>query len=173
MYPYNQNTHLYDTHACAKETTSQPNQTTLLSSDQRLEELLTLARQEAKQTARKWEALLQNTALAEAEAVVRAMYLDGMKHLRLLREVIFTIFGNADEAPETLETSEPSADAATLLEEILLGEIDDINFYRSLLFSMPQEDLQNAFFEIITDKQNHTAALNHLYAKYFCKTSGH
>ena len=171
MYPYNRNTHLYDTHTRARETTTQSNRTALLSSDRRLEELLTLARQEAHQTVRKFEALLHHTDLAEAEAILKAMYLDGMKHLRLLREVGFTIFGNIGEGEPAVEP-EITLDTSALLEELLLGEMDDINFYRSLLSAMPEEELWNAFFEIITDKQNHTAALNHLYAKYFCKTSG-
>ncbi|MGN1231270.1 MAG: hypothetical protein ACI4TP_05155 [Anaerotignum sp.] len=169
MYPYNRNTRLYDTHTRAKE--MQPDQSNLLSTDRRLEELLTLARQEAHQTARKFAALLHNTDMAEAEAILKTMYLDGMKHLRLLREVGFTIFGNTGET-ETPVEPEITADAPALMEELLLAEMDDINFYRSLLFAMPEEDLWNAFFEIITDKQNHTAALNHLYAKYFCKTTG-
>ena len=171
MYPYNRNTRLYDTHTRAKETTMQPDQTALLSSDRRLEELLVLARQEAHQTARKFKNLLQNTDMAEAEAILKAMYLDGLKHLRLLREVGFTIFGNTSEIEPAVEP-EITADAPALMEELLLAEMDDINFYRNLLFAMPEEDLWNAFFEIITDKQNHTAALNNLYAKYFCKTSG-
>jgi len=45
--------------------------------------------------------------------------------------------------------------------------MDDISFYRALLFAMTEADLRNAFFEILTDKQNHTVALSHLYAKYF------
>ena len=57
--------------------------------------------------------------------------------------------------------------AAALLEELLLAEMDDISFYRALLFAMTEADLRNAFFEILTDKQNHTVALSHLYAKYF------
>lgn len=169
MYPYNGNTQLYGTRTRAKE--MQPDQSNLLATDRRLEELLVLARQEAHQTAGKFAALLHNTDLAEAEAILKTMYLDGMKHLRLLREVGFTIFGNTAETESPVET-EITADAPALMEELLLGEMDDINFYRSLLFAMPEEDLRNALFEIITDKQNHTAALNHLYAKYFCKTSG-
>ena len=51
--------------------------------------------------------------------------------------------------------------------------MDDITFYRNLLSAMTgNDDLWNLIFEIITDKQNHTAALNHLYAKYFAKTTG-
>ena len=166
MYPYNRNTQLYDTQTRAKETAVQSETASLLAQDKRLEELLSLAKEEAKQTAQKFEALLHSVELSEAEAILKTMYLDGIKHLRLLQEVGFQIFGTA---PQTAEI--PQADAAedtcALLEELLLGEMDDIAFYRDLLFAMPETDLRDCFFEIITDKQNHTAALSHLYAKYF------
>lgn len=172
MYPYHCNTHLYDTRTRARETPAKPEETAALSSDRRLEELLTLARKEAMQLAKKYEALLSEAALAEAENILKSMYLDGRKHLRLLREVDFTIFGNPSPAEEEPVETEIPADPADLLEELLLAEMDDINFYRGLLFAMPEEELWNDLFQILTDKQNHTAALNHLYAKYFSKTSG-
>ena len=74
-----------------------------------------------------------------------------------------------NEACKTAETEEAAEvpDTCALLEELLLAEMDDISFYRALLFAMTEADLRNAFFEILTDKQNHTVALSHLYAKYF------
>lgn len=165
MYPYNRNTQLY--HSRAKET--QAEKPSLLAQDKRLEELLSLARAEAQETARKFETLLGSAELAEADQILRTMYLDGKKHLRLLQEVGFLIFGTTpqeNDACETAETEE-TADTCALLEELLLAEMDDVSFYRDLLFAMPEPDLWNAFFEILTDKQNHTAALSHLYAKYF------
>ena len=165
MYPYNRNTQLY--HSLAKET--QAEESSLLSQDKRLEELLSLARAEAQETVRKFEALLDSAELAEAEQILRTMYLDGRKHLRLLQEVGFLIFGTTPQESETCETAETeeATDTCALLEELLLAEMDDVSFYRDLLFAMPETDLWNAFFEILTDKQNHTAALSHLYAKYF------
>ena len=84
----------------------------------------------------------------------------------------FFIFGTTpqeNEACETAETEEAAEvpDTCALLEELLLAEMDDISFYRALLFAMTEADLRNAFFEILTDKQNHAVALSHLYAKYF------
>ena len=165
MYPYNRNTQLY--HSRAKET--QAEKPSLLAQDKRLEELLSLARAEAQETARKFETLLGSAELAEADQILRTMYLDGKKHLRLLQEVGFLIFGTTPQEGEACEISETeeTADTCALLEELLLAEMDDVSFYRDLLFAMPEPDLWNAFFEILTDKQNHTAALSHLYAKYF------
>ena len=166
MYPYNGKTQLYGTRTRAKETVIQPDSAALLTTDKRLEDLLTLARQEARQMAMKYESLLNSVGMEDSKDILKAMYLDGLKHLRLLREVGFTIFGSTDENMQKMEPK-MATDTRALLEELLFSEIDDINFYRDLLFAMPEEDLWNAFFEIITDKQNHTAALNHLYAKYF------
>lgn len=97
------------------------------------------------------------------------MYLDGKKHLRLLQEIGFLIFGTTPQENEACETEEATeaTDTCALLEELLLAEMDDISFYRALLFAMTEADLRNAFFEILTDKQNHAVALSHLYAKYF------
>ena len=162
MYPYNRNTQLY--HSRAKET--QAEKSSLLAQDKRLEELLSLARAEAKETARKFETLLDRAELSEAGQILRTMYLDGKKHLRLLQEVGFLIFGTTPQENEACETEE-ATDTCALLEELLLAEMDDISFYRALLFAMTEADLRNAFFEILADKQNHAVALSHLYAKYF------
>lgn len=161
MYPYNRNTQLY--HCLAKEAPTQ--ERTLLAKDKRLEELLSLANEEAMQTAQKTETLLHSAELAEAENLLKTMYLDGKKHLRLLQELCFSIFGTAPQSKEAPAAS--TADTCTLLEELLCEEMDDISFYRDLLFAMPTGELQHPFWEIITDKQNHATALSHLYAKYF------
>ena len=159
MYPYNRNTQLY--HSRAKET--QAEKPSLLAQDKRLEELLSLARTEATETTRKFETLLDRAELSEAGQILRTM------HLRLLQEVGFLIFGTTPQENEACETEEATeaTDTCALLEELLLAEMDDISFYRALLFAMTEADLRNAFFEILTDKQNHAVALSHLYAKYF------
>lgn len=173
MYPYNRKTQLYHTPIRAKERTN-TTQSSDLSTDRRLQELLMLAKQEAAQLAQKYTALLQEEVLTEAQDIIKAMETDGKKHQRILQEVLFIIFSDtAEEMTEEMpETETETNSGAALLEELLLTELDDIPFYRSLLSTMEDNDLWDLMFEILTDKQNHTAALNHLYAKYFTKTSG-
>ena len=173
MYPYNRKTQLYHTPIRAKERTN-TTQSSDLSTDRRLQELLMLAKQEAAQLAQKYTALLKEEALTEAQNIIKTMETDGKKHQRILQEVLFIIFSDtAEEMTEEMpETETETNSGAALLEELLLTELDDIPFYRSLLSAMEDNDLWDLMFEILTDKQNHTAALNHLYAKYFTKTSG-
>lgn len=178
MYPYNRKTQLYNTPIRAKERTNNRNNQTDLSTDRRLQELLQLARQDAAALERKYTALLQEEILKGAEDVLKTMETDSRKHQRILREILFTIFSDTFEGiiEELTDIDMEKKDVEDLLEELLFTEMDDITFYRNLLSAMAADDLEGdlwgLIFEIITDKQNHTAALNHLYAKYFAKTSG-
>ena len=169
MYPYNRNTQLYHTILRAKEKNKPA-----LSDDRRLQELLQLARLDAARLEEKYTSLLQEAALTAAQDVIRTMEIDSKKHQRILREILFTIFSDTfEDIFEDITEGEASPkEAEALLEELLFTELDDITFYRNLLSAMDDDDLWELIFEIITDKQNHTAALNHLYAKYFTKTTG-
>ena len=174
MYPYNLKPKT--TSIGAKERTQNSrNDQNPLSIDRRLQELLQLARQDAAALEQKYTALFQEELLKEAETILNTMVTDTKKHQRILREILFTIFSDTfEDIIEDITGAEiEPTDAETLLEELLFTEMDDITFYRNLLSAMTgNDDLWDLIFEIITDKQNHTAALNHLYAKYFTKTTG-
>ena len=169
MYPYNRKTQPSPTPIIAKERAkTEPS----LSADRRLQELLQMARQEAASLEQKYAALLQEEMLAGAENILQTMVTDQKKHQRILQEILFLIFSDTiEELTEEIEEGDiPPKAAEALLEELLLTEMDDITFFRSLLSAVAgkdvDDDLWELIFEIITDKQNHTAALNHLYAKY-------
>lgn len=170
MYPYNRKTQLYNTPIGAKERTAGQNPD--LSTDRRLQELLQLARQDAAAMEPKYTALLQEERLQDAKDILKTMETDCKKHQRILREILYIIFNETFENGMENLTETEEKDAEEALEELLFMELDDITFYRNLLSSMEDDDLWNLIFEIISDKQNHTAALNHLYAKYFAKTTG-
>lgn len=175
MYPYNRKTQpAFITAKEKSQNNRKPQNPPALSTDRRLFELLLLARQEAAALEAKYGALAEAEELAEAAAILHTMQTDTKKQQRILQEILYTIFSDTDvAAPTATEPAETAqSDAAALLEELLLTELDDITFYRQLLFAMTEEDLWTLLFEILTDKQNHTAALNHLYAKYFVKTTG-
>ena len=169
MYPYNRKTQASPNPIITKE---RAKTVPSLSADRRLQELLQLARQEAASLEQKYTVLLQEELLSEAENILQTMVTDQKKHQRILREILFLIFSDTtQELSEKIEENELVAKTAEeLLEELLFIEMDDITFFRSLLSAVTgknvDDDLWELLFEIITDKQNHTAALNHLYAKY-------
>lgn len=172
MYPYHTNTQLYAKNQPTARLQARSQQDAPLSSDRRLYELLLLAWQAAANSERQYAALAAEDALAGAEDLLRTMQIDEKKHQRILREILFTIYGAEEIPAEITATPSEAASAETRLEELLLAELDEVGFYRDLLFAMENRELRDFFYEIITNKQNHTAALNHLYAKYFAKNAG-
>lgn len=153
MYPYNSKTNPSTT------------ETSDLSQDQRLLDLLTLSMEEAMDIAKRYETFGNTDILQEEEHVTKSMVLDQLKHGKLLQEAHFLITA---EKPSPLPKGKPpSFNGKELLEDTLLLEMDCHNFYRTLYLSVPTKELQNIFFEIATDKQNHTTALTYLFAKYF------
>lgn len=172
MYQYHTNTSLYNKTHSASRIQTRSQQEAPLSSDRRLYELLLSAWQAAANSEQQYAALAAEESLAGGEELLRTMQIDEKKHQRILREILFTIYG-AEKIPTDI-TAAPieAASAETRLEELLLAELDEIGFARDLLFAMERMELRDFFYEIITNKQNHTAALNHLYAKYFAKNTG-
>ena len=137
-----------------------------LSEDIRLKELLSLAEASAEQMAVRYKALLKEPALAEANRILKTMYLDQLRHKRSLREM-FYLFWQDPPAPaeETLPAESPKGKA--LLEETLLAELDDAAFYRELYTAVPKREFRDVFFMLLADKQSHACGLTLLYAKYF------
>lgn len=167
MYPYYRRTQPAQSPAPATERTQPAPAGSALSGDRRLQELLQLAEKGSAVLEQKYAALLQENRLQKAEDILKTMETDSKKHQRILREILFTLFSDTlEEILEEIGEEAEQTEAEDLLEELLLTELDDISFFRSLLSSMEDDDLWELLFEIITDKQNHAAALNHLYAKY-------
>ena len=161
MYPYNRNTHLYTAKVQAKEEAP-------LSDDRRLLELLQLALAATDAMFCRYQALMAEPKLAESADILKTMLLDEQKHSKQLKDIIYSIYGEI-QTLENTETAEDAqaTDAAGMLEETMLTEMDDIGFFRSLLLSMPENDLRDPFYEMVTDKQNHCNGLCFLYSKYF------
>lgn len=178
MYPYNTNTRLSaKKQPATTRLQSRAQQDTPLATDRRLHELLLIALEQTEKTEQQYAALLAEEALADAADTLRTMQIDEKKHQRILREILFAIYGTADaedtpESPDTGETDVPES-LADFLETLLFAEMDEVGFYRELLFAMEEQELRDFFYEIISNKQNHATALQHLYAKYLMKNTGH
>ena len=169
MYPYNRNTQLYRSHSLTTRETRDP-ALTELAEDSRLLALLQIAVEETAQMAQRYHRLLMEADILTPSAdIIKSMYLDEQKHLKQRREALFLITGqtpempSADQTPSTTEQLQP----AEYLEETLLQELDEVDFYRNFFLAVPSGQLRDTFFEIITDKQNHVNALTYLFSKYF------
>ena len=169
MYPYRSNKNNYQ-----KNTSLNTRETTLsvtkedLKQDKRLLELLEIAQQETIQSLSAFDALIKNEALQSDIETLRNAYLDEIKHLKLLQEILYNITGKSSSTqqitPHTTETT--SQNVSSEIEKTLHQEMEQTDFFRELLIAIPQTDLRDILFEIITDKQDHCIRLCFLFSKY-------
>lgn len=168
MYPYNKNTQLYHTALEIKENTKekpQQKQMDQLAQDRRLLEILSLSQQEAADLAKRYETLMSDATLGPSANVIKAMYLDELKHINQLKEAYFLITGETETS--TPVGTPPELSGQELLEDTLLLEIDNGDFYRTLYLTMPTQELRDIFYEISSDKMSHSNALTYLFSKYY------
>lgn len=168
MYPYNKRSQLYNTTLEIKEKAKDPateRQMATLAEDRRLLEILYMAQQETADLAERFATLMTDPTMAQSVNVLKAMYLDELKHINQLKEAYYLITGEKDDAIP--EGNAPTLSDQELLEDTLLLEIDNGDFYRTLYLTMPTEELRDIFFEISSDKMSHSNALGYLFAKYY------
>ena len=174
MYPYNRNTQKYNTSLEIKEKGTSmngvnkvptENQKSALAEDRHLMEILYMAQQDSADMAQRYAILMTDEKLAASSNVLRTMYLDELKHINQLKEAYYLITAARDTTELTGCT--PDTTGQELLEDTLLLEIDNGDFYRNLYLSMPSQDLRDIFFEISADKMSHGNALSYLFAKYY------
>ena len=169
MYPYHQNTQPAFRNALRARETAEPSLAEL-AADQRLLALLHLAMEETREREARFRRLAEQYPVFEpSQNILNAMALDEQKNHKRLQEIYYTVTKRRPESvsseniPSTLEELDPE----TALEELLLSEMDQVNFYRNFLLAVPEGQLRDLFFEILTDKQNHVSGLTYLYSKYF------
>lgn len=170
MYPYRSNTNIYQ-----KNTSINTRETSLsvtkedLKQDKRILELLEIAQQETIQSLSAFDALIKNEALQPDIETLRNSYLDEIKHLKLLQEILYNITGKSSPAQQTTQSTAAKATTQNIpseIEKALHQEMEQTDFFRELLIAMPETDLRDILFEIITDKQDHCIRLCFLFSKY-------
>ena len=162
MYPYRSNTSIKNTTINTRET----NNVIDLKQDQRLLQLLEIAQQETQQSLSAFDALMQNKALQQDVEMLRNAYLDEVKHLKLLQEIWYNITGKSQSQPQQKRKKTNSEAVRTEIEKTLLQEMEQTDFFRELLMLIPETELRDILYEIITDKQDHCIRLCFLFSKY-------
>lgn len=166
MYSYNRYAkHLQAQKINAAETTVMPS---ALNGDGRLLSLLDVAIANTASMANRYSMLYQDDAMGNTKELVKSMYIDELKNMKQLQDMYFQITQQPyQKSMNDFQFELPTTTGADLLEETLMMEMDDINFLRDLMLSVPSTPLRDIMYEVITDKQNHTCILNYLLAKNF------
>lgn len=166
MYSYNRYAkHFQAQKINAAETSVTPS---ALNGDRRLLSLLDIAMANTAGMANRYSMLYQDDAMGDAQELIKSMYIDELKNVKQLQDMYFQITQQPyQKSVNEFQFELPITTGADLLEETLMVEMDDINFMRDLMLSVPSTQLRDILYGIITDKQNHTCILNYLMAKNF------
>lgn len=161
MYPYSssQQNHLLSKNAMNKKVS-------INKTDKRLEKLLNLSQKETTDFIKKYYGLMCLPELAKSKQLLQTMYLDELKHLKLLQEALYLTTKNSIVPNIDLSDSQ-NINAKELIEDMLLLEMDNASFYKNLSLAMVSEDLKQIFYDIASTKQTHASALSYLFSKYF------
>lgn len=170
MYPYRSNTNIYQKNSSLNtRETNMPITKDDLKQDKRLLQLLEIAQEETLESLSAFDALVKNPTLQQDVETLRNAYLDEIKHLQQLQEILYNISGKSSQVQPEIKQSNTETNTQTISSEIekaLFREMEQTDFFRELLLAIPQTDLRDILFEIITDKQDHCIRLCFLFSKY-------
>lgn len=182
MYPYNTGNkidNLWSNSTKDKENNTGDNSDDcLLKTDKRLLKIINLAKKETKELQIIYSQLMDSELLLEDRALIQTMYLDEIKHLKELNDIIYNLKNNSCDNNENLDTDNDNDldlnnETKKLIEKLILLEMDNVNFYKNLAQSIPVTDddfvqnIINILNSISSTKQTHATGLSYLYSKYF------
>ncbi len=167
MYPYNTPNSVQDTNNL---NTRESTLTTMsLQHDEKLLNLLQIALQEAEDSAQTYQKFLNEKEMEKDFPILRTAYLDEIKHQNLIREIYYQIFHehlSSDNTDTEVNHKGEYLHYLDSLENMLLSELENMDFYRELFSLIPDNPVKDMLLEIIMDKQDHSVRLQHLYCKY-------
>lgn len=101
----------------------------------------------------------------EQRRIIASIRDDERKHNRLLRELYFDLTG--ERLPQDVLTEMPNFSISYMqgLENALMGELDAVTRYQTLLKGLTTMDHHNTVLEILTDELRHANKYNYLITK--------
>lgn len=101
----------------------------------------------------------------DVENILREISMDEEKHFKMLKKIYENMTGKSPEVAE-FTPEELSDNIFMNLDKRVNEELNAVENYRSLMFTLKEQWMRDFLTEIFTDEQNHAARLSFLYSKY-------
>lgn len=172
MYPYNVDNNMNEKMV---KITNKGDETTYktIKTDKRLKKIVEMAKNEVVDLQEKYKNLMEVEMFAEDKNLIQTMYLDEIKHEKQLNEVLYHLENRKNDTQEDEDYDDLATDLGVkrIIEELILLEMDNVNFYSNLAQSVPKGEDTEIIVDILagisSNKQTHGTGLSYLYAKYF------
>lgn len=119
--------------------------------------------------AERYKELAGALAAEDDVSIVKDIFLDDIKHKRLLEELCLQLAGAKPDVSGFATSFNPSKLRETL-PDVLYGraqeELSSAQFYRQLMSSLSCVEHRDAVFEILVNKQSHAQQMSLLYVKH-------
>lgn len=167
MYPYNIDRSNYTDYqnnltARSQNISSQKNST--VPADKKLLSMIEEAVCDERRDSYYYKELMNIVRNPKDREVIRSIYMDEIKHEKLLIEIYKMLTGR--NIPDMdCEMIPPTLNIVNNYEKSIFGELEGMEFYRQLYFLFQNQEIRDMLFEIITDEQKHATKFNYLFSK--------
>jgi rubrerythrin len=87
---------------------------------------------------------------------------DEGKHYKMFQQIYYTLTGQYIDIP--MQEPQKNEKFIELIESSINGELEAVELYRKIRSMLPNTQLRDMLFEIITDEQEHATRFVYLYS---------
>jgi rubrerythrin len=124
--------------------------------------LILEAMRDEKQDRAKYNMMMDMTDDEKIKRQINFAYVDEGKHYKMFRHILHCLTGRTTDvqAPEVKRPDNLLAAVETSID----GELEAVEMYRNIKSMLPQRNLRDMLYEIITDEQEHATRFVYVYS---------
>lgn len=137
-------------------------QTTMAMQQPELINLILEAMRDEKQDRAKYNMMMDMTDDEKIKRQINFAYVDEGKHYKMFRHILHCLTGRTTDVQVT-EVKKPD-NLLDAVETSIDGELEAVEMYRNIKSMLPQTNLRDMLYEIITDEQEHATRFVYVYS---------
>lgn len=133
-----------------------------MSSPKKLIDMLLEAMKDERADRAKYKMLMDMARDPKIKRQINFAYEDEGKHYKMFQQILFKLSGKMTDIPVP-EIKKP-ANLIEGVESSIDGELEAVELYRDILAMLPNKQMRDMVYEIITDEQEHAVRFTYLYS---------
>jgi rubrerythrin len=144
------------------QTTNTPNCVQMYPEQNILLNLIVEAMKDERADRAKYKMMIEMAKSDKVRKQIEFAFNDEGKHYKMFQQIYFMLTGQYIDIPiPELKKNEKLIDA---IESSINGELEAVELYRKIRSMLPNTQLRDMLFEIITDEQEHATRFVYLYS---------
>lgn len=110
----------------------------------------------------KYKMMMDMTKSDKVRKQIEYAFNDEGKHYKMFQQIYYTLTGQYIDIP--MQEPQKNEKFIDLIESSINGELEAVELYRKIRSMLPNTQLRDMLFEIITDEQEHATRFVYLYS---------